>query len=178
MHYEIPKTEIHPDQLTDLAGENAGPRDTKCEAGCYQCLLSYYNQPDHEIIDRRNPAAVAFLAALANSTVQPLRPVVETTKTGSDEASTPIQIWLAAVSQHGLRQPDQLDLPINGGEATADAAYQNARALVFLKPPSDAVAAYAQDRGFTVIIFPADPSGWLATFETHAPIFGTISSHS
>jgi hypothetical protein len=178
MHYEVPKTDIHPDQLTDLAGENAGPHDTKCEAGCYQCLLSYYNQPDHEIIDRRNPAAVAFLAALANSTVQPLRPVVETTKNGSDDASTPIQIWLAAVSQHGLRQPDQLDLPINGGEATADAAYQNARALVFLTPPSKAVVAYAQDRGFTVIVFPADPSGWLAIFETHASIFGPISSHS
>jgi hypothetical protein len=178
MHYDVPENEVRPDQLTDLAGENAGPRDTKCEAGCYQCLLSYYNQPDHEIIDRRNSAAVAFLVALANSTVQPLRPVVETAKTESGEASTPIQIWLAAVSQHGLRQPDQLDLPINGGEATADAAYQNARALVFLKPPSDTLAAYAQDRGFTVIIFPADPSGWLATFETYTSIFGPISSHS
>ncbi len=25
-----------------------------CVAGCYRCLLSYYNQPDHEMIDRDN----------------------------------------------------------------------------------------------------------------------------
>ena len=26
-----------------------------CETGCYRCLLSYYNQPDHKFIDRRLP---------------------------------------------------------------------------------------------------------------------------
>ena len=26
--------------------------DARCVAGCYRCLLSYYNQPDHELIDR------------------------------------------------------------------------------------------------------------------------------
>ena len=33
----------------------------ECVKGCYRCLLSYYNQPDHELIDRtdrsRAPAA-------------------------------------------------------------------------------------------------------------------------
>jgi hypothetical protein len=29
-----------------------------CEAGCYQCLLSYFNQPDHEHINRRDPDAL------------------------------------------------------------------------------------------------------------------------
>jgi very-short-patch-repair endonuclease len=24
-----------------------------CEAGCYDCLLSYYNQPDHRLVDRQ-----------------------------------------------------------------------------------------------------------------------------
>ncbi|HZZ25676.1 MAG TPA: DEAD/DEAH box helicase [Roseiarcus sp.] len=27
--------------------------DAKCVAGCYRCLLSYYNQPDHALVDRR-----------------------------------------------------------------------------------------------------------------------------
>lgn len=35
--------------------------DTKCVAGCYQCLLSYYNQPDHAEIDRRLPSLRRFL---------------------------------------------------------------------------------------------------------------------
>ena len=28
-------------------------QEDECEAGCYRCLLSYYNQPDHPQIDRR-----------------------------------------------------------------------------------------------------------------------------
>ena len=28
-----------------------------CEAGCYKCLLSYYNQPDHPLIDRQDEEA-------------------------------------------------------------------------------------------------------------------------
>jgi hypothetical protein len=42
-----------------------------CEAGCYQCLLSYFNQPDHENINRRNADAIKVLVALANAEVQP-----------------------------------------------------------------------------------------------------------
>jgi superfamily II DNA/RNA helicase len=176
MHYEVPEGEVSPANLRDLAGADAGPGATPCEAGCYQCLLSYYNQPDHEIIDRRNMEAVSFLAALANSTVQPLHRVVAAATDCDEAETTPLQQWLSALARHGLRQPDQLDLPINGGEATADAAYQTARALVFLTPPSESVSAYAQDRGFTVMVFPADPSEWPAIFAAHSSIFGPVSS--
>jgi hypothetical protein len=178
MHYEVPENDVKPSQLIDLAGENADVRSTHCEAGCYQCLLSYYNQPDHELIDRRNSSAVAFLAALANSTVQPLRPVAADNRNGNSKSSSPIQTWLSTVSQYGLRQPDQLDLSINGGEAKADAIYQTSRALVFLEPPSSSVSAHAQDRGFTVIVFPPDSSEWLTVFESHPSIFGPVSSPS
>jgi hypothetical protein len=175
MHYKVPETEVHADQLIDLAGDNAGPEALPCEAGCYQCLLSYYNQPDHEIIDRRNAAAVGFLASLANAEELPLRYAPIASQPAAGETMTPLQGWLATLSKNGLRQPDQVNLPINGGEATADAAYQTARALVFLSLPSQAVSAYAQDRGFTVIVFPDDPSRWLDVFASHAAIFGSIS---
>lgn len=173
MHYELSEGDIQPDQLVDLAGENAGPKAPPCEAGCYQCLLSYYNQPDHEIIDRRNSAAVGFLTALANSTVQSLHPAAIAAKAAGGDGPDSLQNWLAAVSRHGLRQPDEVNLQINGGEATADAVYQTARALVFLASPSDTVTAYAKDRGFTVIVFPCDPSGWQAIFTSHTSVFGS-----
>src|SRR5208282_1380482 len=38
-----------------------------CVAGCYRCLLSYYNQPDHELIDRRREEAIAILLSLARA---------------------------------------------------------------------------------------------------------------
>ena len=180
MHYEVPAENVHPDNLTDLAGANAGPNAVPCEAGCYQCLLSYFNQPDHEIIDRRNSAAVGFLADLANATVQPPHPAVEAPRACSDSAggctSTTLQGWLAALTQLGLRQPDQVNVSINGGETVADAGYQSARALVFLAPPSNSVMVYAQDRGFTVITFPVDACGWPEVFASHPSVFGTSQS--
>jgi hypothetical protein len=39
--------------------------DARCVAGCYRCLLSYFNQPDHELIDRRQEPALQFLLRLA-----------------------------------------------------------------------------------------------------------------
>ena len=41
--------------------------DADCEAGCYRCLLSYTNQPDHTLIDRRNPAVLDFLCRLSRA---------------------------------------------------------------------------------------------------------------
>ena len=48
------------DELTDV--DDAG-----CVAGCYQCLLTYYNQPDQADIDRRLPALKAFLVRLLSA---------------------------------------------------------------------------------------------------------------
>ena len=54
MHYER-------DPMTQEWKQKA---DVKCVAGCYKCLLSYYNQPQHEKIDRRNTKVLAYLMNL------------------------------------------------------------------------------------------------------------------
>ena len=41
-------------------------------AACYKCLMSYFNQPDHELIDRRDIVAREILLRLANSTTADL----------------------------------------------------------------------------------------------------------
>ena len=41
-----------------------------CVKGCYRCLLSYYNQPDHELIDRTNVEVRRILLRLARSEVE------------------------------------------------------------------------------------------------------------
>ena len=51
---------------TDLAGL-AERNKPDCVAGCYRCVLSYFNQPDHEHIDRRDDHALSFLLRLAFS---------------------------------------------------------------------------------------------------------------
>lgn len=174
MHYGLPERgDLNLDLLRDLAGAQAGPDAVPCEAGCYQCLLSYFNQPDHELINRRDPDAVRFLTQLANGSVQPFHR--NSGAGSSDEAASPrLTEWLASVSDLGLRLPDQTLVPVNGGEAVADAAYHAARAVIFLSPPSAETTDLARDRGFTVVEFGHDPSQWAAVFAAHPAIFGPI----
>lgn len=171
MHYQVPAASFSEDELEDRAG--AG-KAHPCEAGCYQCLLSYFNQPDHEIIDRRNSAALSFLVALANCTVETLQ--IRPSEGSAAATSDGVDGWLEEINRLGLRKPDKLAIPVNGGAFTADAAYTGARTLVFLSPPSDDALAYAQDRGFTVIVFPADPARWADIFSEHETVFGKAAS--
>lgn len=174
MHYDFSDGKVAIDvvsKVTDRTGT------TQCEAGCYQCLLSYYNQPDHHLIDRRHPSAIQFLTSLANSEVTALH-TVTSKETDSSEGSSRHRAWLAALDQHQLRLPDQMDAMIMSGTAKVDALYQTSRALVFLSDPLKEVVAYANDRGYTVVIFPENPDEWLPVFRAHANIFGSDLSNS
>jgi hypothetical protein len=64
--------------------------DDACIAGCYRCILSYFNQPDHELIDRRLPAVVELLCQLAGARGAPV---------ADADRGDP---WLSAVSDWGL----------------------------------------------------------------------------
>jgi len=68
MHFQAPAWPWRLDQLEALEIKGAKGQRT-CEAGCYQCLLSYFNQPDHVHINRRDPDALRLLVALANAQV-------------------------------------------------------------------------------------------------------------
>jgi len=71
--------------------------DARCVAGCYRCLLSYYNQPDHELIDRKNREAVTVLLRLARSHVAAILAEEEVALNGD---------WRAALAHWGLPAPD------------------------------------------------------------------------
>ena len=150
-----------------------------CEAGCYQCLLSYFNQPDHEHINRRNPEALKLLVAMANAQVK-LRPAdeaAEVASVGSGASSDGDSLearWLATLQQAGLAAPDALNVPVNQGAAVAAAQYKTARALVFLSKPDAATTATLHDKGWQVIDF-SEPESWSARFAEHPAVFGSSS---
>ena len=82
-------------QLLDLPGA--------CVKGCYRCLLSYFNQPDHEQIDRTDIEAKQLLVALARGQVQ-------VSASGVDRDLG----WPAAFLAAGLPDPE-IDKEVHGG---------------------------------------------------------------
>jgi hypothetical protein len=140
-----------------------------CEAGCYQCLLSYYNQPDHEHINRREPSVQELLVQLAHATV---RPSLTSSDGTADPAPDRLATWVNTLRQLGHRAPDETRYLLADGLGTVDALYKAARALVFLVSPPPAVHAYATEKGYSTVEFSGDPATWPATFAAHPAIFG------
>ncbi|SAL49326.1 DEAD/DEAH box helicase [Caballeronia concitans] len=62
--------------------------DDACVAGCYRCLLSYYNQPDHEMIDREDEKVRDVIERMARCERD--RP--------ADAAATGDDPWVAALA--------------------------------------------------------------------------------
>ncbi len=168
LHHNTPEGPWKLEDLSALEQTNALGNHI-CEAGCYQCLLSYFNQPDHENINRRNVDALKVLVALANAEVKPKR--VPPPKPASETNNDRLQLWLEALSAAGLRRPDALQVSVNHGAATAAGQYKSARALVFLDAIESETAALLTDKGWQVLNF-SDPSQWQAQFAAHDDVFG------
>jgi hypothetical protein len=81
--------------------------DVRCVKGCYRCLLSYYNQPDHEQIDRTDNPFRTLLLRLARSQVA----LTARAQPGNPE---PREDWHTAITRWGLPAPDVEPLIVNG----------------------------------------------------------------
>lgn len=171
MHFNQPADKWSVAELDELEQKQGDL--SICEAGCYQCLLSYFNQPDHDHINRRNPDALQLLVALANAQVRltAAAPAEKTNIQGVAGKNSDIrQQWLHALDEHGLRQPDALDVSVGQGSATAAAQYKFSRTLVFLAPLADEVKTQLTDKGWQVLDF-SDPTQWSALFDAHSASF-------
>lgn len=174
MHYNVPNTgKFHPEDLDNLEELKTETGERICEAGCYQCLLSYYNQPDHDLIVRRDPFVLKILSELANSSV-----VRSKKPEPSSNASATIDAWLTFVAESGLASPDETNVSLQQGEWTAAALYKASRALIVFDQPTPDFKSYATDRGYSIICFGSDPSLWKSTSSRHPGVFGTGATAS
>ena len=73
------------------------PATDPCVAGCYRCLLSYYNQPDHELINRQDGAIVALLDRLTRCDAGG--------EPGGDRPAADGDLWLTALADWGAPLP-------------------------------------------------------------------------
>lgn len=173
MHYREPEGPWSLERLGALE-EHLPDGNSICEAGCYQCLLSYFNQPDHDNINRRSQEALALLVALANANVVEANSPpasFEPVETTEEKTKSRLNEWLDVLDRSNLHRPDATSVAVNHGAATAAAQYKSARALVFLEALSEAVKSVLIDKGWRILDF-SDPALWSAEFERHPEIFG------
>jgi len=120
MHFDTKKQIRSVDDLRDT--------EEKCVAACYSCLLSYYNQTEHAVIDRRNEKIKEILVALHNSKI---------------------------IKKHNKKKENdgiQYDYPINNGKWTADEYHGNEKIVVFHKHPGKEAEEYIVNHGFELLV--------------------------
>jgi replicative superfamily II helicase len=111
MHFNVPDFG-HPMPVPDAVADVS---DADCVAGCYRCLLSYFNQPDHLILDRKDKTAVGILLRLASSKTSLAPP----TTADATPASPPTGTTGFDAATHGLPAPDAHDVDLAGSLAHA-----------------------------------------------------------
>lgn len=168
----------------DLKDENPA-----CEAGCYRCLLSYYNQPEHGEIDRREPTVLALLSRLTRAT----RGEVEGHRGTGDRfdelvnasISSLEKAWLRFLKAGGYRLPDRAQSYLQAFGTCPDFAYEDKQSLVYIDGPhhdgnaqkvlDESITLRLEDAGFTVIRFTHDQSAWPEIIAQHRWVFGAGS---
>jgi hypothetical protein len=141
-----------------------------CERACYDCLLSFYNQRDHELMDRR--MVLPWLQALEQLHVEPEAAVDELAVLEARCQSDLERRVVHAIHGRGLPLPDTAQETLydhDGGPlAVADFYYQRGRVAVFVdgSPHHRDYVQEADERkrqrlkalGYRVVVVRADES--------------------
>lgn len=167
-----------PDTLEDLGSET-------CGKACYKCLLDYYNQPDHSLLDRH--LIRDFLAQLAHSEsklsgglgsrserIEKLRKVCD---------SDLERQWLNLLEKQNLKLPSDAQYQIEECSTRSDFFYKKYNVAIYIDgPPHDRPDQIRNDEeikrkliesGYSVIRF-HHKEDWKEVFRQHPDIFGTF----
>ncbi|WP_342739906.1 DEAD/DEAH box helicase [Bradyrhizobium sp. B117] len=110
-----------------------------CVRGCYRCLLSYFNQPDHELINRMSGEAKQMLIDLARGQV-----VLAQGAGQSAEGSE----WQSAFKEAGLPPPDGSAVSFSG--QVMNFAWRSHFVAACVTPLSQATREVAEAKGWTL----------------------------
>ncbi len=156
-----------------------------CEAACYDCLLSYYNQSDHDVLDRR--VVIDHLLQISRSTVQGSSGEVDrSTLVQRLDRSTMSDLerrWLTQVDTSGLRLPTAAGQRIDQADTRPDFTYAEDFVAIYIDGPvhddpetarHDAEAAgRLKSLGWTVLRFRYDDQkDWDTLIDSRPDVFG------
>jgi len=154
-----------PDSISGLSDQPG----TACVAACYRCLMSYYNQPEHELLDRRDEDARTMLLRLARARTVPRDDRGSQTLGSAAEEDSCEGRWLAEASRRGIPAPDP-EAFMAGGRSVRFVWRRHYVAAVIDEADRPALPPM-EDLGFEVIEF-EDPAGWNAAFARLASVLG------
>ena len=167
----------------DVEGDGTLPADaeslqdqpgTACVAACYHCIMSYYNQPDHDLLDRRDKDARLLLLRLARASTTGITEALAV-DAGSDspppsQADGPVTRWLAQAEARELPRPDAE--PLAMGDTLIQLVWRSHYVAALLGAPPEEAVAQLEARGFEVVVFPDKEEAWPEPFTRLASALG------
>ena len=146
-----------------------------CEAACYKCLLSYYNQPDHDRLDRVLIRDTRVVPALLDCRVVPQHRQEFRFESRLEEQ------FIEHLEQGGYRLPEASQVFFEEAGTRPDFAYLEACKVIYVDGPHhdfperwqrdrDADAAM-DDLGYRVIRF-GHRDDWAEIIAAHPDVFG------
>jgi superfamily II DNA/RNA helicase len=167
LHFDVKSLPETPNALIDVP-------DTACVAACYRCVMSYYNQPDHELLDRRDTNARALLLRLANARVSMLdAPARSRTdadgETGATVSDAVVDAWLVFARGRDLTSPDREPFAIDTHRIPL--VWRDHYVAALLEPNAE-ISAKLEDRGFEVLVLGGDSTAWLESAPALAKLLG------
>lgn len=154
-----------------------------CEAACYDCLMSYFNQSDHRRLDRQAIKETLLALAQAEAHISP------TTLTRAEHLqqlrnlcqSDLEQQWLDYLEQHGLNLPSHAQPLIANCHTRPDFLYEKDHVAIYVdgyhhlfperRARDQAQQECMEDCGYTVIRFGL-LDDWQALIAKYGSIFG------
>ncbi len=165
-------------------------QEKECEAGCYRCLLSYYNQMDHSLIDRQNQDLLRLLCRLSVSSSKILKDKTDPGDSFREllnaSSSSLEKEWLDFINSNGYHLPDKAQPYLDAHETRPDFAYTKNQTLIYIDGPhhQKATRKHADKKidqrlsnsGYIVIRFTPDRKKWPSIIDQYAWVFGSKPS--
>lgn len=172
-----------PDTGEDLHHAEGGRE--RCEKACYDCLLAYSNQMDHELIDRHliRPLLMRFAQASTVTSGPAVSRQEQIDRLLAQCTSTLEEKFIRILSEGDYRLPDEAQTLLSEQHVRPDFVFRgrDGSTAVFIDGPNhEADSAAARDAeaeerlwdaGWSVIRFPYDQD-WSTQLRSRADVFG------
>jgi len=161
-----------------------GPRAREdCEAACYDCLMSYYNQGDHRLLDRKQVRDLLMQFATATVSASPVAaPRADHLQALLKLCDSDLERqWLKHLDQGGYRLPSKAQALVETCRTRPDFLYEDTLAAIYVdgaqhqypdrRERDQLNTECMEDLGYTVIRFGV-ADDWETIFARYPNIFG------